>query len=180
MAKIIYFFIFVLMDESLIYIIILIIIYVVRFFLKKGEEPATRVPQDTEFDYEPTQKPSGPRRPTTFEELLEELGKKDYDEKEAEVEEYQPVYETLEDPYFQHSPDRDAEARSVYEKSVSQAKKFKTIDEQVDLKSVDIKKEIIVKEEPKVTESKYARMMRNPQGLKDAIIMSEILNRKYD
>lgn len=165
------------MNESLIYIIILIVIYLVRFFLKKGEEPVSHEPHDT---FEPQERPSGPRRPSTFEELLEELGRKDYDVEETEVKEYQPVYETLEDPYFQHQPDRDAEARSVYENSVSQAKKFKTLDEQVSIVKSDLGIEKILKEEKPVVVSRYMRMLRNPQGLKDAVIMAEILNRKYD
>lgn len=177
MAKIIYFFIFVLMDESLIYIIILIVIYVIRFFLKGKEE----TPAEPPYDYEQMDQPDGPRRPSSFEELLEELGKKNIKDEEVEVEEYQPTYESLEDPYYQHTPLQDAEARSVYEKSVSQTKKFKTIDEQVDIEQIEIRKI----DEPiggvkKETSSRYAKLFRNPQRVKDAIVMTEILNRKYD
>jgi hypothetical protein len=176
-TKIIYFFIFVLMDESLIYIIILVVIYLIRFFLKSKEEvPKTHIPDD----HDSMERPDGPRRPSTFEELLREMGRKDFDEEEAEVTEYKPEYETLEDPYYQYNPARDAEAHSVYEKSVSQAKKFKTLDEQVDIENIEVKIDEPIGRQKPVVASKYARMMRNPENLKDAIIMSELLNRKYD
>jgi hypothetical protein len=177
MTKIIYFFIFVLMDESLIYIIILVVIYLIRFFLKSKEEvPRTHIPED----HENMEIPEGPRRPSTFEELLREMGRKGYEEEEAEIAENQPEYETLEDPYYQYKPERDAEARSVYEKSVSQAKKFKTIDEQVYIENIEVKIDEPIGRKKTVVSSKYARMMRNPENLKDAIIMSELLKRKYD
>jgi hypothetical protein len=172
------------MDETLIYIIILVVIYLVRFFLKsKEQEPTSHMPDDRET---PMEKPTGPRKPTTFEELLEEMGR-GYRKEEPEVTEYEEEYETLEDPYYQHPVDyqsqaeRDKEAVSVYEKSVSQAQRFKTIDEQVDIKHFDVKIETPadIKWEEKVVASKYARMMRNPQSLKDAIVINELLNRKY-
>jgi hypothetical protein len=174
-TKMNYFFIFVLMDESLIYIIILVVIYLIRFFMKsKEQEPMSHMPDE----HDTMERPSAPKRPSTFEELLEQMGrgyKEDEHEEENERVEEETQYETLEDPYYQH---RDQEALSAYEKSVTQAKSFKTIDEQVDRSHVDIK---LDKDDWKdeVVASRYARMMKSPRSLKDAIIISELLNRKY-
>lgn len=175
------------MDDSLIYIIVLIIVYIVQFFMKKKEEPGTPAPPDQKTSERPA------KRPASLEELLQEMVTAAKGEevvvKEEEampepepqsMEEYRPQYETLEDPYFQYQADRDAEARSIYEDSIRNADKFKTLDEQVNIEDIKIKFDEPANQEKSLAASKYAKMFQNPESLKDAIIMSEILNRKYD
>ena len=115
--------------------------------------------------------------PTSFEELLEELGRENDDEPEEEI-----VYE--------ESPQRrqekrtaayESEIQQTYEQSVRDAERMKTLDEQITAEDMERKilKEPDEDEEKGTRRSRYAELLRDPTGVRDAVILSEILNRKY-
>lgn len=173
------------MDESIIWIILLLIIYVANFFLKKkGGEGPVSPGEGEEGQYNPQRR--RPRSP--FEELFGDVESEHYEEEQEPVgETYErsgeahPVYETLENAGYQEYQQRDdAEIQSIYDKSVAQAGRFKTLDEQVKIEDVIIKKQAEPKSHHRVSVSRYASMLQNPQSAKDAIVLAEILNRKYD
>jgi len=189
------------MDESLIWIILLLIIYVANFFLKKKDDG--RVRGEPGKDGAPAPRQGRPLSP--FEELFGEIDFEPYTKKQTpetdtyeSAEEYRSEeqtyrkYEVLEDTNYKEYEERpeylqaqeyqrqaDVNVRSIYEKSIEQANQFKTLDEQVDLEYLARKKPE-TKKRRKVIVSKYARMLQNPQTAREAIVMAEILNRKYD
>lgn len=168
--------------EELIWIIVLIVIYVANFFLKRKEqEPVGGPPQEqTEQPYRPRREM--PRSP--FEELFGESETEEYEEKRFpesyDEEEKKPEYEILEQTDYQEYQEKaEREVQSAYEESVARAKKFKTLDEQVTIEDVS---EIKAEKETRqaVPVSRYAALLRDPRTARDAVIMAEILNRKYE
>ena len=170
------------MDESIIFYIIAAVIYVVSRLLKSKPKEGTN-----EYPDQDTQ-----RRPMSFEDILRELGGETTVEEE---EPYRPVpeksksQEKLPDTISRAEPSRqqafekvDNEVKNLYEKSVSEAKKIKTIDELVDY---DQPREKILKEAPLIRKrntgaSTISKMLRNKSEARKAIILSEIIQRKYD
>ena len=170
-------------DLSIILYIIIGIIYLLSRVFRSKDTPPANIPDEQE-EYEQSQ--SGPerpkRRPSSFEELLREFSgetevqetKKDFRQPPATPDPLKQKAEAMER--------MDDEVREVYEKSISQTGKLKTIDELVDIK--DEKKNVAVidvrgKEKRKLKTSKYARLLKNKNNLKTAIVLSEILNRKH-
>jgi hypothetical protein len=167
------------MDESIIFYIIAAVIYVISRLLKKKPEQPQQGPQ-------PRQGPE--KRPMSFEDILRELSG---EEAVAEEEPYkqapeksrsQEVVEEIEEYPSEDYEEYDDEAKSVYHKSVSQAKDLKTIDQLVDYNQP---REKILKEDEGTTVKKssgaaqIARMLKNKNEAKKAIILSEIIQNKY-
>lgn len=180
--------------------LILYVVFLIGYFIFKaltGKKNVTG--QDTrKFDQDDSNAPYGQpteyepydpdaQRPKSFEEILEELtggGRPKEESQERPVahreiqqkdEERDWEFDLDEDPY--HTPER-----GLYEESVKEASKFKTLDELVDLENIDINlgevEELDAQEGANIS-NQYLSMFANLEDAKKAVVMSEILNRKY-
>ncbi|MCX2744295.1 hypothetical protein OO013_10480 [Mangrovivirga sp. M17] len=154
--------------------IIAIIIYLVQQALKANKDSSKSSP--------PMDSDNGGGRPKSFEELLEEIqGSKESSERAEDYESYEE-YEP--EPVRQSSREYSGEAESSvverFRKSVKEAENTVKIE---DKRSTDLDKGLRFEEfkiKKKKTEgSRYKKMLRNRKSAKDAIILSEILRRKY-
>jgi hypothetical protein len=174
-------------DLSTLLYIVFAVIYLLSRVLGKKKKPVTRKPtEETQRQDEfgiPNQpvSQSRPKKPSTFEEIIREFqqaydqGKKQIDDEDREVvleegSSYTPVPEVVKD-----------EVQEVYNKSVKEAKKIKTIDEQVNLEKIEVGTPLVQStgKRQQKTAGKYARMLQNRQTARDAFIFSEIFNRRY-
>lgn len=178
-----------------IYVAIGAIYFLSRFF-KKPEEGAAETPES-----HPPQTQGRPRtqvpttaapRQLTFEELLREIteGKQSRPRQPEPEPEPEPVYERYE-------KELGDEARSLEEVHVDEAetaqrwKPYEVIPASSERRSLEEtlmledrkiefgKFEAFQKKERNKVLENYIRLMRNPESLKQAIVMSEILKRKF-
>lgn len=155
--------------ELLFYIIFVVIALLTRVFKKKGETPPAQAKK-------PKSNNSG-KPPISFEDLLKEFeqgGSSSRKQQPEPVEEYE---------FAQEYPDDD-EIQQVYESSVRDAERMKTIDELVDLEdnrhSGSFRHFVgYAEHEKEEEENEFMEMLRDADGAKKAIVMSEIINRKY-
>ena len=181
--------------------LILYIVFLVGYFLFKlltgKKKPATR--EDTrKFDQQPERDspeytseyeqydPEESSRPKSFEEILEELAgggkRKEVARETQEVKKnIQRKEEKLGEDFPQVGKNFEASGNEVYQKSINDAKKYSTLDERIDLENLDInRKEVVEIEELEEQKSNpYLDMFSNLEDAKKAIVMTEILNRKY-
>lgn len=162
------------MDKELIIYIIFIVIAILTRVLKnkKGNAPAPpRKPQEEDGS------PKKSQRPLTFEELLREFTGEG--SAEEPVKESRTEYAPTEQPY---SYEEDDEVRQAYERSISEAKKLKTLDEQVSLDEPLTRLrpfDSYSTEEENNSADTILEALKDPDGARNAIILSEIINRKY-
>ena len=175
-----------------IYIVIGAVYLLSRFFKKpaqnspdppkyKPEKPATR------FDQPPPVKPSAsPSKMLTFEELLREITESktqakpqppakhvNYDEELAEEE------QDLENVDYDYKKDKVA---VEYEEAKQHAFSRSSLEETMNLSDIDIKFgrfKIFDQDSQTNFVDKYLTDFYDPEGLKKAIVMSEILQRKF-
>jgi len=180
---------------TVVYIILVLLYFVFTAFKKKN------APEQTDERYEGEE--AGERRPASFEDMLRDIRRDqnervkdieqagqgevsdyDYREKREEVEER--TYNSWEEKPAPAKPEPVKESRNkYYEGGEGSLKNYERqplvkLDDQVDLES----DEKILGEVEDVAEeyrgkSKYGNLLKNPETVKDAIILSEILNRKY-
>ncbi|WP_373497192.1 hypothetical protein [Aquiflexum sp.] len=180
------------MDAGNLIYIIAIIIYFVYTAMKKGQKPRDLDGQDNlPTDSQPQ------RKPVSFEDLLKEI-RSGQQEREKDFEQTGQGTSAESTPVPQQAtvsrefePQRDimrgdrprSKAYGDYEGTGAEIikPKIKTLDEQVSLTAtVEGIKSSITSEKIKTTKTKsrYAEMLSNPETIKDAVILSEILNRK--
>lgn len=181
--------------------LILYIVFLVGYFLFKvltgKKKSATR--EDTrKFDQQPKSDspdytseydqydPEESTRPKSFEEILEELaggGKKKEVAREVRQErkDKSEKEEQLGEDFPQVGKNYETRESEVFQKSVKDAKRFSTLDERIDLDNLDInRKEVVEIEEIEEKKSNtYLEMFSNLEDAKKAVVMTEILNRKY-
>jgi len=184
------------MDVELLIYIILGVVYFLSRMLKKPEQapneappqqrPERRVVTRTSVD-RPVDKP----RPMTFEELLREITEaKQPRRPEPESEpEPEPAYEVYEQIPAEESrsletveeeESRMAPAWRAYEQIP--ATERRSLEETMSLADTDVSFERFAQFERKEQKSRaeeYRKLLRNPESLKQAIVLSEILNRKF-
>lgn len=183
------------MDAGNIIYIIAIIIYFIYTALKKGKGPE-------DIDEPSTPQDERPRRQTSFEDLLKEIreGQKERErdleqsgqgetlEDQAQRQERKIERRTPEPVYEEKTYERPvANQPKAYQKFQGEVKsqdkpKLKTLDEQISLDAEleGLKASIEVEElEDKVKVNRYKSLLKNPETVKDAVVMSEILNRKH-
>lgn len=180
------------MDAGNIIYIIAIIIYFIYTAVKKGQKPQDLEGQDNlPTDSQPQ------RKPASFEDLLKEIRsgqqerEKDFEHtgqgsttQTKTVPQAAPVSREFEPQRDIMRADRPrSKAYGDYEGTGAEIEKpkIKTLDEQVSLTaSVEGIKSSISTERIKTTKTKsrYAEMLSNPATVKDAVILSEIFNRK--
>ncbi|WP_194975635.1 hypothetical protein [Aquiflexum lacus] len=180
------------MDAGNIIYIIAIIIYFIYTAVKKGQKPQDlegqdNLPTDTQNE----------RKPVSFEDLLKEI-RSGQQERKKDLQQTGQGTSAQTKPVPQQAtvnrefePQRDimrgdrprSKAYGDYEGTGAEIEKpkIKTLDEQVSLTaSVEGIKSSITTDRIKTTKtrSRYAEMLSNPATIKDAVVLSEILNRK--
>jgi hypothetical protein len=163
--------------------------------LKKPEQEAGTPPETARPERRPTihtEQPAGERpRQLTFEELLREITEA------KQVQRRQP--EPLPEPEFEsYETEFKEEARSleqipydeaenarifkVYQDAKNQVFERQSLEETLRLKDtvIDFQKfEAFEKQRQNKLLDDYIRLIRNPQSLRQAVVMSEILKRKF-
>lgn len=187
--------------------LILYIVFLVGYFLfkvltgkkksattedtRKFDQPQNPHRKTREYTEEYEQYDPEADRPKSFEEILEELasgGKKKEAPKvvpsaaEKVAEKRREASKTAE--VYRDGQDFEAEAKNneVYQKSIQQASKYTTLNERIDMDNLEInRKEVIDIEEIGVEKKSnpYLDIFSNLEDAKKAIILSEIINRKY-
>jgi len=128
---------------------------------------------------QPSQEPSDTSEPISFEDLLKEFtGEKQETKTVTETSERNPEYVDYKTEERRYDDDRAAE---TFRAATQNADKFKKIEEQVKLNrdrplfghfdEYD--------EEEDTTASELVSMLKDEEGVRKAVILSEILNRKY-
>ena len=159
--------------ENIFYVILAVIYFLSRVFKKRKEVP----PAESEGQEQQTG-----RKPISFEDLLKEFGVEEEEQKpqleEAEVEE-EDARETqsIEEEY--RSRYSDEEAQSIFEKSIKEAEEVKG--EQVVNESLTFKEFKPYQEQKDSNEfaEEINDLLQSEDGGKKAIVLAEILNRKY-
>lgn len=161
------------MDIELILYIVFVVIALLIRVLKGKKENAPPPPQQSSNN-------SGerPQKTLTFEELLREFTG-DEAQREQRPQETYADHDEYED---EEEYVDDDEVKETYERSVRQAKELKTLDEQVDLKKPITTAHHFKgyeQEEENTLASDILETLKDADGAKKAIILSEIINRKY-
>ncbi|KEO75885.1 hypothetical protein [Anditalea andensis] len=183
------------MDIGTIVYIVLVIIYFIFTAFKKKNAP------EQEERYEGEE--AGEKRPASFEDMLRDIRREQH-ERERDIEhagqgdvadhKYQDrkedTFETNYEPWEEKPAYKQPEpARSVPNKYYDDAegslknydrKPLVKLDDQIDLDS----DEKILGEVEDVAEeyggkNKYGHLLKSPESVRDAVILTEILNRKY-
>jgi hypothetical protein len=168
------------MDFKIWFYIIIGVIYVLSRVLKKKDTDHEKVNPKT-----PDQNPAGSPRPLTFEELLKEITEAkqppkpvnqpqskrvDYDE---EVGEEEQDLETVNSDYRKNE---------VYEEAKRQAFERPSLEETMNVRNTVVdygKFKVFNQEKQQDLIASYTSDLQNPEGLKKAFVLSEILNRKF-
>ncbi|MBN3582134.1 hypothetical protein JYB64_07025 [Algoriphagus aestuarii] len=159
---------------------ILYLVAVIGYFIYQMTKKKNPVETDQSGDL-PEQKKE---RPATFEDLMREIREAQQPQKpraQPIPPKPEPVKEEYKRPdsvFQRRSEKRDDDEISyydgAYEKAKTAAEKAVPISE---LEFTDIGLKAYGKRE--VKENRYAKLMKNPQSVKDAVVLSEILNRKH-
>lgn len=176
--------------ELYIYIALGAIYFLSRVFRKKKPVSPPRKHHDSDSG-DAYEQPSRKEKPVTFEDLLKEFT----GQKEKHEYEYEEDAEELEESYNEEKYLREEEDKLIdeyetdeevkyksYEEIYNVKRDFKTLDEQVKLESTEKKRFDEYKIEKSVnihTAKRYRELLQNKDSIKDAIILKEILDRKY-
>ncbi|HLT06118.1 MAG TPA: hypothetical protein VK014_01260 [Cyclobacteriaceae bacterium] len=170
--------------STLIYIIAIIFYFIYSNFLNKDK------PRQPQEPVEPSEKP---QRTVSFDELLKEI-RRDQEERERDLEgaaipeeDYaEEIYErespTVQRKYFSYEdPEQFPIPEKVYSSPYKSFEKepLVKLDDQIDL-NADTK---ILGDVEDVSgyvkrRNRYAEILKNPESIKDAVVVSEILQRK--
>jgi hypothetical protein len=175
--------------ELYIYIALGVIYFLSRAFRKK--KPVT--PRQNQQNANPNEdygRTSQKEKTVTFEDLLKEFtGQKeepvyDYEEENSEPDrsyDKGSYYQEVEQSEKESETPEEVEYKS-YDEVYNVSKDLKTLDEQVDLKLAEKKRFDKYKIEEGVnihTAKRFRELLQNKDSIKDAIILKEILDRKY-
>lgn len=190
------FYYFCLMDAEFWIYIIIGAIYFISRLLKKGQQVTDEGPQPPQRERRnPTAGPPSEEgtRPMTFEELLREIT----EGKQVQRQPPQPKPQPIPAPrYERYERDLGDEARNLEETGsdeVESAQKWqayeqvptterRSLEETLHLEDtvMDFNKfEAFRKKDDNRLSEDYIKLLRNPQTLKQAVVMSEILKRKF-
>ncbi|MBL3658648.1 hypothetical protein [Fulvivirga sediminis] len=157
--------------EILIYIVFVAIAIISRVLKSAKKKQSSQAPKRTAN----RTSSQNVEKTKTFEELLREFtGEANSSEPSSRE------LPELEIDEFDHEEEERVE--ETYRKSINAAKDLKTLDEQVDLEDIPTKSQYFSeydqKEENSVA-SEILQSLKDPNGARKAVILSEILNRKY-
>jgi hypothetical protein len=170
--------------KLLIYIVIGVIYVISRIIKKSGNQPGD-ISNEPEHPAPTKTATSAKPRQLTFEELLKEISdaktgqqtpsKPSYTDYDDDLEEEEKDLETV-------TYDRDEKVREVYEQAKRQAFARPSLEETLKLKDTDVKFgrfKAFEGESQRNLLEEYTRDFQDPEGLRKAFVMSEILNRKF-
>ncbi len=192
------------MDYQFWIYVVIAVVLAIRSLMKKAEGQAKDVEENTKpgrevrYDSAP---PVNKTKPLTFEELLKEITEAKQPQKPVyETVPQRPVYETLpkkgeyvdyddqigneeQDLEDVNYKDKDRErAYNVYEEAKKQAFLRPSLEETLNVSDTNMSfgkfKEFDKQEERNLLQE-YLIDFQNPDGLKKAFVMSEVLNRKF-
>jgi hypothetical protein len=181
------------MDAGTLIYIALVILYFLFTAFKKKDKPV----EDERFEGEE----QGQQRPASFEDMLREI-RRDQEDRIKDVEEsgqgdvlekpksYQDTFyeertEARPKPKPKPAPKAQKPHKKYYEGGEGSLKSYektplKTLDEQVDIYSDEkILGEVEDVAEEKVGSNRFAELLKNSDTVKDAVVLSEILNRRH-
>ena len=126
----------------------------------------------------------------TFEELLREISQGKVEKESEKKVVPPPVYESYEDVIAEEEQDleldpqeyRQDKVRQIYEEGKRQAFVRPSLEETLDIKDTDTtfgRFKEFEREPQRNLISHYLRELHDPEGLKKAVVMSEILKRKF-
>lgn len=177
--------------ELYIYIALALIYFLTRVFKpKKSPRPPRDIRGPASETSDTTSRPER-ERPVTFEELLQEFtGYREPQQTVAPAREEEVEEETLpeeiqaeadEYQYYEGYDDYKKSSYADYNTVQKQGQELTTIDEQVSFDEPLEKKFDWGKTEPatSVQTEKYRKMLRDPESVRDAVILKELLDRKY-
>lgn len=159
------------MDDNIIYYLVLGAIYLVSRLLKKKKPVKPIVPQpsvDSYDDYEqPIPQQSAPQKPTSFEDLLKEISQEFTDRNEPK-----PQIKAIEEPELvvEPVPKKELTREAKYVK-----KRHKELAEEEEQRKVKRLMEQEEEHEPHAV----LELLQEDGGAANAIILSEILTKKY-
>lgn len=188
--------------ELIIYIIFAIVYFVLRMLKKKPEPPdaTPREPKKGQGEYSPRE------GPVTFEDLLRELtGQKPSQQapapqpgpaqgRKAREFQFPSDGDNYEEPYDEWADKKvstlkegsstrvfsDEESKHIYEQSIYQAQSQEDeLDQQLKRAKSRFKEFEIQEEDNSAIREELVDMLQSPEGAKKAIILGEILNRRY-
>lgn len=146
------------------------VLYILSRVLKKKKPPPVEEHEEMEsMESGPEMETAPPSKPPiTFQDLLKDFEVQAKPKKQEKVEPTPPPVPQV----------KDEVVKATFERSIEAAKKVKKFDIQGDLKNFAFEAyEIEEKGEGKAAE--LVEMLRNPQDIKNAIILKEILKTKF-
>lgn len=184
------------MDSFWIYVIIAIIYVITRALKKPENQPKdiadTRPGQPVNYDQTPA---SGERpKPMSFEDLLREITEAKQPPQPAyETKRQQPEYVDYDDDIKEEEQDleevsynkrykEEERANSVYEEAKRQAFNRPSLEETLSVSDTNVqfgKFKVFEEQQKRNVLEDYTKDFQDPEGLKKAVVMSEILKRKF-
>ncbi len=156
--------------------VLLAVIYILSRVLKNRRKVAQ---DETLMDKQPKQG----KKPVSFEDLLKQFGaeKEGEEIEKVEREVVQEVEEIEEPPREYKSIHSDEEAKSIFEKSIKEAELISEKEATAENKALAFKefKPYQKKDESNEFANEIRELLQTPYGGKKAVILAEILNRKY-
>jgi hypothetical protein len=184
------------MDSFWIYVIIAII-YGISRALKKPENQPKDVADprpDRPVNYDQTPPPGQRPKAMTFEELLKEITEaKQPPQPTYETKRHQPEYvdydddikeeaEDLEEVSYEKRYREEERANAVYEEAKRQAFNRPSLEETLKVSDTNVqfgKFKVFEEQQSRNVLEDYTKDLQDPSGLKKAVILTEILNRKF-
>ena len=173
------------------------IIYVITRALKKPENQTNDIPDGKAgkpVHYDPTSPTTGKPKPMTFEELLREITEaKQPPQPSYETRRPEPKYvdydddlkdeeQDLEEVIYNKRYKEDERANSVYEDAKRQAFNRPSLEETLRVSDTNVqfgKFKVFEEQQKRNVLEDYTKDFQDADGLKKAIVMSEILKRKF-
>ncbi|MEQ8926057.1 MAG: hypothetical protein RLO81_09615 [Fulvivirga sp.] len=159
-------------DIQIILYIVFVLFAILSRALKKKKEtqkkPARPVDQN--------QRKETPKKQLTFEELL-----KEFTEEQGTTRKQEPQFAEEEEYEEEFDVNDDEEIKRIYEESVRASQKYEESRKNHDDKHTGKFKhfEHYSEEDVAEEESEYAKLLQDEDSAKNAIILSEIINKKY-
>ena len=166
-------------DLQVVIYIVFLAIYFLSRFLKGSKQKQTPRREAREVNRE-EDTAQDEERPMTFEDILRELTQPKERPKPKPQSRPKPIPARKEYEFRGSEPDDD-EIQEVFEESKRRARGIQTIDEMVDIGEGSIKfREYEEKlEEDNEYASEIRDMLKNPDDVRKAVILKEILDRKF-
>ena len=168
--------------EDIWYYLVLGAIYLVSQFLKKKKpqnRPAPPKPVQQPMSAQPQQSANPtsqakPKKTMSFEDILKEFEKNLSGEPEEQFEKPKPV-----EQHIFSKPEPAVVKEPTHE---SRYKSYENVDYKAEQSKDNVEDEFSRNEKYKISAQKehpYIQMLRDPNGAKNAIVLSEIINKKY-